>query len=122
MPDMFSRIDRDAFLAGVESAVRYMHSLGLAHDDISPYNIMVREDDDDGSYSPVLIDFGSYGRFGYRLLSSGPPGFADVEDPEKGVSLKRHDEYLLGRLREWWNEPLEDNMKSVENSEGLGMA
>jgi serine/threonine protein kinase len=45
-PDKFAQIDKEAFLAGVESAVKYMHSLGLAHNDISPNNIMVREAED----------------------------------------------------------------------------
>lgn len=40
---MFDQIDKQAFLAGVESAVKFLHSLGLAHNDINPRNIMVRE-------------------------------------------------------------------------------
>jgi serine/threonine protein kinase len=39
---IFEGLDRDAFIAGVESAVTYLHSLGMAHNDINPYNIMVR--------------------------------------------------------------------------------
>ncbi|KAK4038198.1 kinase-like domain-containing protein [Parachaetomium inaequale] len=101
--DKFAQLDKEAFLAGLESAVDYIHSLGLAHNDINPYNIMVREADD-GSCSPVLIDFDSCGPFRCRLLSSGTPGFADPEDPELFISLKRHDEFALGRLREWWDE------------------
>jgi hypothetical protein len=43
VPDKFAQINKEAFLAGVESAVKYMRSLGLAHNDISPKNGMVRE-------------------------------------------------------------------------------
>jgi serine/threonine protein kinase len=102
-PNEFAQLDKEAFLAGVESAVDYIHSLGLAHNDINPFNIMVREADD-ASCSPVLIDFDSCGPFGCRLLTGGTPGFVDIEDPEPFVSLKRHDEFALGRLREWWDE------------------
>jgi serine/threonine protein kinase len=57
-PAEFAKLDKEAFLAGVESAVKFLHSLGLAHNDINPRNIMVREDDD-GHAWPVLIDFNS---------------------------------------------------------------
>ncbi|KAH6856582.1 kinase-like domain-containing protein [Chaetomium sp. MPI-CAGE-AT-0009] len=100
----FDQIDKDAFLAGVESAVRFLHSLGLAHNDISPYNIMVREPSDGaGACTPVLIDFDSCGPFGAQLLSLGSPGFCDEED-EDFSSQKRHDDFALKRLAEWWDE------------------
>ncbi|KAK4039026.1 kinase-like domain-containing protein [Parachaetomium inaequale] len=98
----FEQIDKEAFLAGVESAIKFLHSLGLAHNDISPYNILVREAGD-GSCMPVLIDFDSCGPFGGQLLSLGTAGFFDAEDKECGISHKKHDEFALKRLSEWWD-------------------
>jgi hypothetical protein len=79
---------------------------GMAHNDINPRNIMVREDDNHDSW-PVLIDFDSCATFGGRLLSAGTPGFVDTDDPDMGVSHKKHDEFALSRLREWWDKQLE---------------
>jgi serine/threonine protein kinase len=108
-PDKFAQLDKAAFLAGVESAVKFMHSLGLAHNDISPNNVMVREADD-GTFSPVLIDFDSCGPFGYRLLSAGSTNFVDTQDPDPFDSHKRHDEFALGCMRTWWDEQLEPGL------------
>ena len=104
---MFEQIDKQAFLAGVESAVRFLHSLGLAHNDINPYNIMVREaseGDGDGACTPVLIDFDSCAPFGIAALSFGTVGFMDMEDENISTSQKRHDDFALKRLAEWWDE------------------
>jgi serine/threonine protein kinase len=117
MPGKFVQLDKEAFLAGVESAVGYMHSLGLAHNDINPKNIMVREAGDDSHCSPVLIDFGSSGPFGGRLLNGGSMGFADVEDPNMFVSLKSHDEYSFNRLREGWDQAVRDAQEELAKGE-----
>ena len=45
---------RDDILAGVVSAVKHLHSLGLAHNDICPHNVCI---DSDGR--PVIVDFDS---------------------------------------------------------------
>jgi serine/threonine protein kinase len=95
-------IDKEAFLAGVESAIQFLHSLGLAHNDLNPDNIMVREADD-GSFTPVLIDFGSCAPFGARIHGRCPPDFMDLEDKEPFISRARHDEFALKRLYEWWD-------------------
>ncbi|KAH6631825.1 kinase-like domain-containing protein [Chaetomium tenue] len=102
---MFDQIDKQAFLAGVESAVKFLHSLGLAHNDINPRNIMVREASDGaaGGCTPVLIDFDSCGPFGTRMQSFGTPGFMDTEDEEMVFSQKKHDDFSLKRLAEWWD-------------------
>ncbi|KAJ0423888.1 kinase-like domain-containing protein [Aspergillus carlsbadensis] len=41
----------------LESAVQHLHSLGIAHNDLSLGNIMIREKQN-GEVEPVLIDFG----------------------------------------------------------------
>ena len=90
-------LDAEKVIAALESAVEHLHSLGLAHNDSHPENIMVSEDK-----IPILIDFDSCQPFGKRLMSQGTPGWADVFD---GVSGKEHDIYALSRLREWFMEP-----------------
>jgi serine/threonine protein kinase len=112
-PDRFAKLDKEAFLAGVESAVKFVHSLGLAHNDINPRNIMIREADD-GSCSPVLIDFDSCAPLGGRLLTGGTVGFMDPEDPDETVSSRRHDEFALRRLREWWDEDHDEEDSGAE--------
>jgi hypothetical protein len=58
-----SQEQRQAILAGVISAVEHLHSLGLAHNDICPYNVCI---DEDGR--PVIVDFDSCLPFGEPLL------------------------------------------------------
>ncbi len=91
-PD-FEPLYNAKFVEALESAVDYLHSLGLAHNDINPDNIMVR----DGM--PVLIDFGSTQPFGKRLQSLGTVGWYEELF---FTSEKKHDIYSLGKLREWF--------------------
>jgi serine/threonine protein kinase len=44
---------------GIKAAVQHLHSLGLAHNDLTPDNVMVDKED-----VPVVIDFGSCRPFG----------------------------------------------------------
>ncbi|KAF5027090.1 hypothetical protein F66182_802 [Fusarium sp. NRRL 66182] len=94
-PD-FEQLDKPKFLEALESAVDYIHSLGLAHNDINPYNIMVK----DGM--PVLIDFGSCRAVGERLQSLGTSGWYEELF---FTSEKKHDTYSLTKLREWIQKP-----------------
>jgi serine/threonine protein kinase len=95
-PGALEQLDKAKFLQALRSAVDYLHSMGLAHNDINPYNIMVR----DGM--PALIDFGSCRPFGERLQSLGTPGWYEEEF---WTSEKKHDEYSLGKLEEWLQAP-----------------
>ncbi|KAJ8133515.1 hypothetical protein O1611_g105 [Lasiodiplodia mahajangana] len=92
----FHQLDHDSFFKAVESAVRYIHSLGLAHNDINPHNIMIR----DGM--PVLIDFGSCQPFGKNLQSLGTDGWYEEEF---FTSEAKHDEYALKKLKQWLQKP-----------------
>jgi serine/threonine protein kinase len=65
----FQQLNRAQFVAQLQSAVGYLHSLGLAHNDINPDNIMVKNG------LPILIDFGSCQVFGKHLQSLGTPGW-----------------------------------------------
>lgn len=91
----YKHLDKAKFLTALESAVEYLHSLGLAHNDINPDNIMVK---DDGI--PVLINFGSCQPYGNRLQSLGTEGWYEKMF---FTSEKKHDTYSLGILREWLN-------------------
>lgn len=88
----FAQLDKAKFVKALESAVAHIHSLGLAHNDINPHNIMVK----DGM--PVLIDFGACQPFGGRLQSVGTPGWC-MDDIR--TSELKHDTYGLQKVREW---------------------
>ncbi|KAI2620513.1 kinase-like protein [Hypoxylon sp. NC1633] len=90
-------LDRERFVEALDSAVAHLHSLGLAHNDINPENIMVASET-----TPILIDFGSCQPFGKRLTTQGTPGWADSFD---GLSSKQHDDFALGKIREWFEKP-----------------
>lgn len=86
-------IDRQAYLDGIQAGVEHLHSLGFAHNDLSPYNIMIDEQD-----RPVIIDMGSAKKFGEELSQMGTP---DWNDGFLEVSSKENDEIGLRKIREW---------------------
>jgi Protein kinase domain len=57
--------DYSGVLAGIESGIRHLHSLGLVHNDINPSNIML-----DGDQA-IIIDFGSCRPVGESLQGVG---------------------------------------------------
>ncbi|KAM0420946.1 hypothetical protein ACHAPT_011336 [Fusarium lateritium] len=94
-PD-FDQLDKAVLMEALESAVDHLHSLGLAHNDINPENIMIK----DGM--PVLIDFGSCQPEGKRLQSLGTAGWYEELF---FTSEKKHDAYSLKKLRDWLQNP-----------------
>lgn len=92
----FHELDKAKFIEALELAVDTLHSLGFAHNDINPYNIMVKNE------MPVLIDFRSCQPFGKRLQSLGTRRWYEKLF---FTSEKKHDEYSLGKLREWIQNP-----------------
>ncbi|KAK4196125.1 kinase-like domain-containing protein [Triangularia verruculosa] len=102
--ESLAALDNDKFLAGVQSAIYYLHSLGLAHNDLNPQNIMVR----DGM--PVLIDFGGCAPYGQRLQSCGTPGWYEEVFRH---SQKKHDEFALRKLADWLKEK-QDGKQLIE--------
>jgi serine/threonine protein kinase len=93
----FQHLDKKKFMEALESAIEHLHSLGLAHNDLNPNNIMVRNG------LPVLVDFGSAGMFGESLYST-----CTVEWYPESVttSEKKHDVECLAKLREWIEKPM----------------
>jgi serine/threonine protein kinase len=95
-PERFARLDADAIMAGLESALSFIHGLGLAHNDVSPYNVMLGKQGE-----AVLIDFGSCGPWGKLLQSAGTVGFCDGFTR---FSKRENDEYSVRKVREWMEE------------------
>ncbi|KAH8900816.1 kinase-like protein [Thozetella sp. PMI_491] len=94
-------IDKDRILNGLDSAVQHLHSLGLAHNDINPGNIMV----DENTGEPVLVDFGSSHKIGASMRASrGTPGWTE-DDDDYATSKESHDTAGLDKIRKWLNEP-----------------
>lgn len=80
-------------MSNITSAVSHLHSLGLAHNDLTPMNIMIDEHD-----TPVIIDFGSCQPFSCELITAGTPGWVDEDFAH---SAQDHDETALGKLQTW---------------------
>lgn len=82
-------------MAALESAIYHLHSLGWAHNDLNPGNILVNE-----AGMPVLIDFGSSHKFGKQLTTSrGTKGWIDRDMKDYTTSEKRHDTSALWKIR-----------------------
>ncbi|KAI0009579.1 kinase-like protein [Xylariaceae sp. FL0662B] len=92
------RIRNGRLTSILESAVHHLHSLGLAHNDLAPPNIMVS-----GGREPILIDFSSCQPFGKRLMQGGTAGWRD--DEPFSFSDKQHDLVALELLRKWISNP-----------------
>ncbi|WQF76676.1 Putative protein kinase [Colletotrichum destructivum] len=87
----FQHLDKARFLEALVSAVAFIHSLGLAHNDINPDNIMIGEDG-----LPVLLDFGSCAPYGQKLQSLGTRGWYEKLF---FTSEKEHDDFALNKMR-----------------------
>lgn len=83
----------DVCIDSITSAVQHLHSLGLAHNDLNPSNIMV-----DKSDTIFVIDYGSCQPFGYELITAGSRGWIDEEFT---TSARSHDHVALGKIRTW---------------------
>ncbi|KAH9823761.1 serine/threonine-protein kinase-like protein [Teratosphaeria destructans] len=83
----------DAYMNSITSVVEHLHSLGLAHNDINPNNIMVDEVD-----TIFVIDYGSCQPFGFELITAGTRGWIDEDFT---VSARHHDLLALKKIRNW---------------------
>jgi serine/threonine protein kinase len=80
-------------MSKITSAVCHLHSLGLAHNDLTPMNIMI-----DGCDDPIIIDYGSCRPFGRTLVTAGTPGWIDEDFT---ISAQEHDKNALDKIRRW---------------------
>ena len=85
--------DVEKCMRKLTSAVDHLHSFGLAHNDLTPSNIMV-----DKSDNPVIIDYGSCQPFGATLITAGTPGWIDEDFT---TSEGWHDRSALGKIQRW---------------------
>ncbi|CAG8924062.1 unnamed protein product [Penicillium salamii] len=85
--------DYSRVLAGIDSGIRHLHSLGLVHNDINPSNIMI-----DGDRA-IIIDFGSCRKIGESLEDVGRT--YEWYDGEVQQSLPENDLKALEEIRIW---------------------
>lgn len=85
--------DYSVVLAGVESGIRHLHSLGLVHNDINPSNIMFDGD------KLVIIDFGSCRPIGESMEVCGRT--YEWYDETVMLSLPENDLNALEEIRIW---------------------
>ncbi|KAH7401400.1 kinase-like domain-containing protein [Pyrenochaeta sp. MPI-SDFR-AT-0127] len=94
-------VDKELFMQALESAIRHLHSLGWAHNDLNPSNVLVNKE-----AMPVLIDFGSAREIGLKLgTSRGTKGWIDGEMKDYHTSDSRHDLFALEKIRTWLDTP-----------------
>ncbi|RSL69731.1 hypothetical protein CEP54_002108 [Fusarium duplospermum] len=86
--------DATAFYQDIEAGLRHLHSLGFAHNDLNPSNVMIDAED-----RPIIIDLGAATPLGQVLHQGGTPGWCDgyqmtscVANDEIGLRLMK--EYL----------------------------
>ncbi|KAG5959263.1 hypothetical protein E4U56_005062 [Claviceps arundinis] len=108
--------DKEIFLESIECGIRHLHSLGIVHNDISPYNIMLDEMD-----RPVIIDFDSWQQNGQELgIKKGSPGWWK-EDSKHALfendyfSLSKIKEFLFALASSSWD-PLTKSTSATENA------
>ena len=61
------------YMEGIKAGVDHIHSLGLAHNDLNPSNIMFAKGDD----TPVIIDFDACRPENAALAKGGTPGWSE---------------------------------------------
>lgn len=76
------KLDRNVLISGIREGLCHLHGLGMAHNDLSPMNIMVDE-----FGSPIIIDFDNCAAFN-QPCRAGTPEFtlySKVSSPENDV-------------------------------------
>lgn len=95
-------INVDTFMDKLQSAVRHLHDLGWAHNDLNPSNILIKDAKESGVVAPVVIDFGSARSIGERLgTSRATHGWYDGLIENYTTSRAEHDTFALGKIRAW---------------------
>ena len=81
-------------LEGIKAGLEHLHSLGLAHNDINPYNICI-----DSGGKPVIVDFDSCLPFGEKLTKG--VGSSVEFSSESSVSNQENDIRSLDDIAEF---------------------
>jgi serine/threonine protein kinase len=96
------KIEKEPFMAALGSAIQHLHALGWAHNDLTPYNILVN-----GDGMPVLIDFGGCQLDGTHLkYIRGTKDWIDGEIGDYLTSDAVHDVAALVKLGKWLDKPV----------------
>ena len=95
-------IEKQSFIAALESALCHLHARGLAHNDLTPHNVLVNEEG-----MPVLIDFTGCQPIGtYLKHIRGTRGWIDGEIKDHNTSKKEHDASALAKISAWLDNPV----------------
>ncbi|KAF1916940.1 hypothetical protein BDU57DRAFT_539169 [Ampelomyces quisqualis] len=95
-------VDKTPFMEALESAIRHIHSLNWAQNDLNPGNILVNVE----TGMPIPIDFGSARRISTKLATSrGTKGWIDSDMKDYHTSDYRHDLSALEKIRTWFDTP-----------------
>lgn len=103
--NLFTETEIEQLLLQVLPVLDYLHEKGIIHRDITPKNIICRQDDN----LPVLINFGSVKQLSIiantyfkhpelltsKIIQVGQPGYAPQEQIEKGIVTANSDLYGL---------------------------
>ena len=87
------KVSKEECMPQIRSAVRHVHDLGLAHNDINPENIMF-----DANDTPKLIDFDACGPIGQKLIKLGTPKWNSTH---RKTSCKENDLAALDLLEQY---------------------
>ena len=91
-------LDTHSCLLAVREAITHLRSLGLNHNDITPLNIMLDQQD-----VAVVIDFNSCQWEGEPLYDIGTPGW--TYDAERTTSARKNDDFGLEKLSQYLCSP-----------------
>jgi len=86
-------LDVGECLRGIRSGIDHLHSLGLVHNDLNPYNIMLRSDN-----TPVIIDFDSCEKEG--TLPRGKRGTPGWNEGASDLAVRVNDIRAIARIAE----------------------
>jgi serine/threonine protein kinase len=90
-------LDISSCIEGIVAGMEHLHSLGLAHNDLNPENIMFEENLNLRD-RPTIVDMGSCSKFGEELNQRGTPGW---NEGFESVSSKKNDSIGMSKVKEW---------------------
>ncbi|CAJ0549807.1 Ff.00g034200.m01.CDS01 [Fusarium sp. VM40] len=102
---------RDKCITAIKSALDHLHTLGLAHNDLSPLNIMFTDDGE-----PVLLDFDTCHPIGMNLEKGGKVGeWEGIASAVYNESSVKCDLKALEHLNLWLEKKYEEMNAVVSN-------